>query len=131
MKYHTGHIIFGDDFEWEDLEKVFPDMLKYFIEEARIEKTESMNLNAIIEVNMIDIKHNRKPEGFNREEKLRFYFNELDGKKQMIILRDKVIPNEEIKSIVEKLNRFLNSKKIENHVEYDKLFYIEFRKKKR
>jgi hypothetical protein len=131
MKYHTGHIIFDNNLQWKDLEKVFPDLLHYFIEESRIEKTDSLNLNSIIEENMIDIKKNRKPEGFNREEKLRFYFNEIDGKKQMIIIRDKAIPNDDIKIVSEKISKFLNSKKIKNILEFDKLYYIEFKKKKK
>ncbi|MDP8011466.1 MAG: hypothetical protein ACP5F1_05940 [Thermoplasmata archaeon] len=130
MKAYSGHIVFSDKFNWKSLEKIYPEMFSLFIEEAKIIPGEMNIPEVVLYENMIDIKNNRKPEGYNREGKLRFYFVENE-KKEMVIVRDKAIPNDEIRDVTEKISKFLTSKKIKHDVEWDKLYLIEMRRKKR
>ena len=130
MKAYSGHIIFDSKLEWKDLAKIYPDLFRLFINEAKIVENEMNIPEVVLYENMIDIKKNRKPEGYNRESKLRFYFIEND-RKELIVVRDKAVPCEETRYVTEKLSKFLSSKKIKNTVEWDKLFLIELRRRKR
>jgi len=130
MKAYSGHIVFNDKFTWKSLEKVYPDLFNLFITEAKIIQGEMNIPDVVLYENLLDIKKGRKPEGYNREGKLRFYFVENE-KKEMVIVRDKAIPADEVRDVTEKMSKFLSSKKIKHNVEWDKLYLIELRRKKR
>lgn len=131
MKAYSGHIIFNDKITWKSLEKIYPELFDLFIKEAGIQQTEMNIPHIVLQENMIDIKNDRKPEGYNREGKLRFYFTENDNVKQMVIVRDKAVPTEDVREVTEKISKFLSSKKIKHDVDWDKLYLIEMRRKKR
>lgn len=130
MKAYSGHIVFNDKFTWKSLEKVYPDLFNLFINESKIVPGEINNPQVVLYENLMDIKKGRKPEGYNREGKLRFYFVENE-KKEMVIVRDKAIPADEVREVTEKVSKFLSSRKIKHNVEWDKLYLIEMRRKKR
>lgn len=130
MKAYSGHIVFNDKFTWKSLEKVYSDLFNLFINESKIVPGEINNPQVVLYENLMDIKKGRKPEGYNREGKLRFYFVENE-KKEMVIVRDKAIPADEVREVTEKVSKFLSSRKIKHNVEWDKLYLIEMRRKKR
>lgn len=130
MKAYSGHIVFNDKFTWKSLEKVYPELFNLFINEAKIVPGEINSPQVVLYENLIDIRKGRKPEGYNREGKLRFYFIENE-KKEMVIVRDKAIPADEVREVTEKVSKFLSSRKIKHNVEWDKLYLIEMRRRKR
>ncbi|MFP3255501.1 MAG: hypothetical protein RXP30_03615 [Thermoplasmata archaeon] len=130
MKAHSGHIIFDGKFSWKSLEKIYPDLFKLFVKEARLLPGDMNIPDIVLYENMNDIKKGRKPEGYNREGKLRFYFVENENK-EMVIVRDKAVPCEETREVTEKISKFLSEKKIKHRVEFDKLYMIELRRKRR
>ena len=130
MKAHSGHIIFTGKFTWKNLEKIYPELFNLFIKEAKLVQSDMNIPNVVLYENMIDIKKGRKPEGYNREGKLRFYFVDNE-KKEMVIVMDKAVLCEETREITEKISKFLNDKKIKHTVEFDKLYMIELRRKRR
>lgn len=130
MKAYSGHIVFNDKFTWKSLEKVYPELFNLFINESKIVPGEINSPQVVLYENLMDIKKGRKPEGYNREGKLRFYFVENE-KKEMVIVRDKAIPADEVREVTEKVSKFLSSRKIKHNVEWDKLYLIEMRRKKR
>ncbi len=130
MKAYSGHILFDNKLQWKDLGKIYPDLFRLFINEAKILEMEINLPEVVLFENMLDIKKNRKPEGYNREGKLRFYFIENE-RKELIVVRDKAVPCEETRYVTEKLSKFLSSKRIKHNVEWDKMFLIELRRRKR
>ncbi|MGC8663486.1 MAG: hypothetical protein ACP5SF_05120 [Thermoplasmata archaeon] len=130
MKAYSGHIIFNDKFTWKSLEKIYPELFNLFIENAKIIPGEINIPQVVLYENLLDLKKGHKPEGYNREGKLRFYFVE-NSKKEMVIVRDKAIPNDDVREVAEKISKFLNAKKIKHSLEWDKLYLIEMRRKKR
>ncbi|MEM0161049.1 MAG: hypothetical protein QW258_03200 [Thermoplasmata archaeon] len=130
MKVHSGHIYLSEKLDWKDLKKVFPEMFKLFLEESRQSFEEPNFVDILIYENMLDLDRNRKPEGFIRDGKMKMLFSK-DGGIEIKIIRDKVVPNEDTKAVTEQLSRFLTSKKIKNRVEYDKMFWIELKKRKK
>ncbi|MGC8673233.1 MAG: hypothetical protein ACP5TO_07030 [Thermoplasmata archaeon] len=130
MKVHSGHIYLSEKLDWKDLKKVFPEMFKLFLEESRQTFEEPNFVDILIYENMLDLDRNRKPEGFIRDGKMKMLFSK-DGGIEIKIIRDKVVPNEDTKAVTEQLSHFLTSKKIRNRVEYDKMFWIELKKRKK
>ncbi len=130
MKVHSGHIYLSEKLDWKDLKKVFPEMFKLFLEESRQSFEEPNFVDILIYENMLDLDRNRKPEGFIRDGKMKMLFSK-DGGIEIKIIRDKVVPNEDTKEVTEQISHFLTSKKIKNRVEYDKMFWIELRKRKK
>ncbi|MGC8598610.1 MAG: hypothetical protein ACP5LL_02505 [Thermoplasmata archaeon] len=130
MKAHSGHIIFDGKFTWKNLEKIYPELFNLFVKEAKLIVGDMNIPEVVLHENLIDIKKGRKPEGYNREGKLRFFFVENDNK-EMVIVRDKAVPCEETREVTEKISKFLNEKKIKHRVEFDRLYMIELRRKRR
>ncbi len=74
MKVYSTHFILKGDSDYKDLAKVFPDILKMFLEDIGQMPEEEELLQMLIELNMIDLEQNRKPEGYNRKGKVRLIF---------------------------------------------------------
>jgi hypothetical protein len=74
MKVSSVHFILKGKTDYKDLEPVFPDILKMFLNEIGQTPDEEELLQMFIELNMIDIRQNRKPEGYNRKGKFRLVF---------------------------------------------------------
>lgn len=74
MKVYSTHFILKGKTDYEDLVPVFPDILKMFLEEIGQMPEEEELLQMLIELNMTDLRQNRKPEGYNRKGKVRLVF---------------------------------------------------------
>ncbi|MEM0167393.1 MAG: hypothetical protein QW515_02015, partial [Thermoplasmatales archaeon] len=81
----------------------------------------------IIMLNTLDVKNNRKPEGYTREGKLKMIFP-LE-KKEITILAP--LPETYVRDITEDISKYLVSKKIKHTVEYDQMKYTAYRKKRK
>lgn len=127
MKNWSGHIIFPEEFEWKSLEKSFKGLMELFFEETGEMEEEPEHRDVLIYINMIDIKNNRKPEGYNREGKLRMIFPL--HKKEITILSP--LPEPYVRDVSESLSRYLNGKKIKHNLEFDLMKYTEYRKKRK
>ena len=75
-KNQTCRFIFNDDFEYKDLEPVFPDILRYILKvnEHMLNPEDEEVREMFVELNMQDIVNNRKPEGYNRKGRFRLIF---------------------------------------------------------
>ncbi len=74
MKVFSTHFVLKGKSDYKDLAPVFPDILKMFLEEIGQMPEEDEILQMFIELNMIDLERNRKPEGYNRKGKVRLVF---------------------------------------------------------
>ncbi len=114
--------------QWKDLESVWGDMLRYFFKETRQFTEEPEEVDIIVEENMIDIKHNRKPEGFNREGRMKIVVP-LSNKREFFIYRG--VYSDEIRVVTEKISKFLAERGIKHNIEWNdmKIFYMKKRRR--
>lgn len=127
MKIWNSHFMLKN-YQWKDLEGVWGDMLRYFFKETRQFADEPEEADIIVEENMIDIKHNRKPEGFNREGRMKIVVP-MSNKREFFIYRG--VYSDEIRVVTEKISKFLAEKGIRHNIEWNdmKIFYMKKRRR--
>lgn len=74
MKVFSTHFVLKGKSDYKDLAPVFPDILKALLEEIGQMPEEEEILQMFIDMNMVDLERNRKPEGYNRKGKMRLIF---------------------------------------------------------
>ncbi|HIH60818.1 MAG: hypothetical protein M1462_05785 [Candidatus Thermoplasmatota archaeon] len=126
MKNYSGHIIFEENFQWKDLEKYFPDMWEIIEGEAKLNPEEKQFDDILLELNMEEIRKNRKPFGYRREN-TRFKMIFPQDKKELTIYRN--IISEEIEGLTEKVAHEIRNKKIKYNLKYDQMISIKLKKK--
>ncbi|WMT51892.1 MAG: hypothetical protein RE471_03190 [Ferroplasma sp.] len=126
MKNYSGHIIFEDNFQWRDLEKYFPDIWEIVESESKLNAEEKQYDDILLELNMEEIRKNKKPFGYRREN-TRFKMIFPQDKKELTIYRN--IISEEIEDLTEKVAHEIRNKKIKYTIEYDQLLSSKLKKK--
>lgn len=119
MKAETGHIIFKEKFKYKDLEDVFDDVMKAFLEETDQKPEDDEILQMFLRINMMDIEKNRKPEGYNRRGRMKMVFPLWKTKKEFYIRADS--KTTEVVRVAERLSKILKKGGIPHTVEWDKL----------
>ncbi len=112
----SGHIVFKKGFKWKDLEEVFPELLRLFMEGSRQYEDEMYRI--YLDLNMRDIKADRKPEGYLRGSKMKMVFP-LTKTPQMYFHRG--VHSAEIVKITEKVSNFLARRGINHEVKWNEL----------
>jgi len=128
MKIWNSHIIMEKNVKWKDLENVWGDMLRMFFEETRQFRDDPEQIDIIVEENMVDIKNNRKPEGFNRDGRMRIVVP-MSDKREFFIYRG--VYSDEIRTITEKVSKFLAEKGIKHRVEWNDMMLYQMKKRRR
>ncbi len=126
MKNYSGHIIFEDNFQWKDLEKYFPDVWEIVEGESKLNAEEKQYDDILLELNMEELRKNKKPFGYRREN-TRFKMIFPQDKKELTIYRN--IISEEIEELTEKVAHEIRNKKIKYTIEYDQLLSSKLKKK--
>jgi len=119
MKAETGHIIFKEKFKYKNLEDVFDDVMKAFLEETDQKPEDDEILQMFLRINMMDIEKNRKPEGYNRRGRMKMVFPLRKTKKELYIRADS--KTTEVVRVTERLSKILKKGGIPHTVEWDKL----------
>ncbi len=127
MRYWNGHIIL-EGVEWKDLKDVWGEMLRFFFKETRQFMEEPEMAEVIIRENMIDISHNRKPEGFNRDGRMRIVIP-LTNKREFFVYREAY--SDEVRVVTEKISKFLGEKGIKHRVEWNDMLLYKIKKRRR
>ena len=128
MKIWNSHIILEKNLEWKDLEPVWGDMLRLFFEESRQFRDDPEQIDIIVEENMVDIKNNRKPEGYNREGRMRIVVP-ISDKMEFFIYRG--VYSDEIRTVTEKVSKFLAENGIKHKVEWNDMMLYKMKKRRR
>jgi len=126
VKNYSGHIIFDENFQWKDLEKYFPDMWEIVESESKLNQEEKQFDDILLELNMEEIRKNKKPFGYRREN-TRFKMIFPQNKKELTIYRN--IISEEIEELTEKVAHEIRNKKIKYNLKYDQMISIKLKKK--
>ena len=117
-KIYTCRFILKDGYDYKDLAPIFPDVIRYILEEnGHFQTEEEADMNEMfVEINMQDIRANRKPEGYNRKAKFRLMFPE-DTKE--FYIKEYANNGKEIKRVGTKIDEFLASADIGYEMKYD------------
>jgi len=126
VKNYSGHIIFDENFQWKDLEKYFPDMWEIVESESKLNQEEKQFDDILLELNMEEIRKNKKPFGYRREN-TRFKMIFPQDRKELTIYRN--IISEEIEELTEMVAHEIRNKKIKYNVKYDQMISIKLKKK--
>ncbi len=128
MKIWNSHIILDRSIKWKDLEPVWGDMLRLFFEETRQFRDEPEQIDVIVHENMVDIKNNRKPEGFNRDGRMRIVVP-LSDKREFFIYRG--VYSDEVRIVTESVSKFLAKNGIKHKVEWNDMLLYQMKKRRR
>ncbi len=128
MKIWNSHIIMDKSVKWKDLEPVWGDMLNLFFDETRQFKDDPEQREIVIHENLVDIKNDRKPEGFNREGKMRIVVP-LSDKREFFVYRG--VYSDDVRVVTEKLSKFLAEKGIKHNVEWNDMLLYHMKKRRR
>jgi len=125
MIVRSGHIIFPRKVKYRDLARVFPELMKLFLKESGQMPEDEAVLRILIKSNMADLQNNRKPEGFNRDSKLRMVFPITKGEVSFYLYRSS--RSEEVSRITELVSAFLKSKGLPHKVEWDRMLLYRYK----
>ena len=128
MRVRTGHITFKKGTKYQSLEPVFPDMLMKFLEETDQIPEEEEYFKVLVESNLRDLRRNKKPEGFNRQSKMRMVFPIKKG--NITFYMAAPYANTEVVTVSESMSMFLDEKGLPNTLTWDKVLLDEKKKKK-
>ncbi|AIZ56214.1 hypothetical protein Mpt1_c03160 [Candidatus Methanoplasma termitum] len=74
MKIFSTHFVLKGKSDYKNLAPVFPDILRALLEEIGQMPEEEEIFQMFVDMNMVDLERNRKPEGYNRKGKMRLIF---------------------------------------------------------
>jgi len=119
MKVRSGHIRFDRKVQYKNLHNVFKAIFLRFLEESAQLPQDPEVLAVLLEENLMDLRQNRKPEGFNREGPMRLVFPITDGPVEFYIYgRGKTV---EVARVVDSVSRVLAKHRLKHTVEWDRM----------
>lgn len=121
MKATSGHFVFKKNTSYKDLAKIFPELLRTFLEETDQLPEDEDVMQMFIHLNQVELEKDRKPEGYNRKGKMRLVFP-INRKEFYIRGTSK---GGEVVRIAERLSRMLTKAGIAHDLEWDALSFIE------
>ena len=129
MIVRSGHIAFPKRIRYKDLVKVFPELLRLFLKESGQMPEDEALFRILVRTNVADLQINRKPEGFNRDNKLRLIFPlKKTGDVSFYLYRS--TRSEEVARLTEILSGFLRSKGLPHKVEWDKMLLYQYKERR-
>lgn len=122
MKIYSGHIIFKNDIQFKDLVPVYKELCMKFLEETDQIGVDPVALDVTIEVNMLDLRKNRKPEGFNRIGDMRLIFPITDDNTIQFYIYS-ISKSDDVIRVTYSLSKFLKKKGLAHDVQWDKMLW--------
>jgi hypothetical protein len=124
VKARSGHILLDAHRGYKDLVRVYPEIHMKVVEANRpfMKETEPLLPEVLLEENLRDIRANRKPAGYNRQDAagMRLVFPiPMEKKAEFYFL--KPARCQEIVQITERVSLLLRRRGIKHSVEYDRL----------
>lgn len=131
MKVRSGHITFEGKVEYKDLIPIYGDLYIKFLEDTDQMPEEEEVTHMLIKENLIDLERNKKPEGYNRQGRMRLIFPmqyEDDQLELYIYGHYHSAKSLEVARVTESMSRFLKSKGFENDIDWDKMLIHKYKK---
>jgi hypothetical protein len=129
MIVRSGHIIFPKRVRYKDLAKVFPDLMRLFLKESGQMPEDEALARILIRTNVVDLQANRKPEGYNRDNKLRLIFP-INSSQEVSFYIYRSTRSEEVARLTELVSSFLRSKGLTHKVEWDKMLLYHYKERR-
>lgn len=131
MKVRSGHIRFEKGVEYKDFVPIFSEMYVKFLEDTGQTPEEEEFIHMMIKENLIDLEKNKKPEGYNRQGRMRLIFpiqEESEDLELYIYGHYHSAKSLEVARVTESMSRYLKSKGFENDVDWDKMLIHKYKK---
>lgn len=122
MKVRSGHIVFSNDTEFKDLVPIYKELYMKFLQETDQVAAEPEELDVMIKVNMLDLRRNRKPQGFNRIGNMRLIFPITDDNMVQFYIYGQS-KSEDIARVTDSISRFLDKKGFSHEVHWDRMLW--------
>ncbi len=123
--------MFEGKVNYKDLVPIYKDMFIKFLEDTDQLPEEDEVINMLIKENLLDLERDKKPEGFNRQGRMRLIFPMKEEKDQMqlyIYGHYHSAKSLEVARVTESMSRFLKSKGFDNDVDWDKMLIHKYKK---
>ena len=130
MGPRSGHIKFKKGIKWKDLQKAFPGLFELFLDETSQRNDDELFDQMLLKQNMRCLEKGQKPEGYNRNNRVRMVFPITDRSVEFYVYRTS--GSEDIVRITNRLSEYLKEKKLEHKVDWDKLIiqHLKFKGKR-
>lgn len=126
MRARSGHIKFDEKIKYSDLLPIYREVYQRFLEETdQIPEEEPEYAEILLEQNLLDLRSNRKPEGYNRSGSMRLIFPISDEVEFYFYGRGM---NTEVPRVTELVSKMLKKEGLKHKVEWDQM--ILYQKKK-
>lgn len=126
MRARSGHIKFDKKVKYSDLLPIYREIYQRFLEETgQIPEEDPEYAEVLIEENLLDLRHNRKPEGYNRSGNMRMIFPISEDVEFYIYGRG---PSTEVSRVTELVSKMLKKEGLKHKVEWDKLLLYQKKK---
>ncbi len=127
MAPRSGHIKFKKGTKWKDLLEPFPGLFELFLDETAQRNDDELFDQMLLKQNVACLEKNQKPEGYNRNNRVRMIFPIVDRSVEFYIYRS--TGSDDIVRITNRLSEFLNEHKLEHKLEWDKMLLYELKTK--
>jgi len=124
VKARSGHILLEPKRSFRDLVRVYPEIHKRVVEMNRpfVKESDPLVPEALLEENLRDLKRDRKPVGYNRQDPfgLRLIFPIVEEKRVEFYFA-KPSRCQEVVQVTEQVSVLLRRRGLKHTVEYDRL----------
>ena len=122
MRAHSGHIKFEKKIKYSDLLPIYREIYERFLEETdQIPEEEPEYADILLEQNLLDLRSNRKPEGYNRSGTMRLIFPISDEVEFYLYGRD---TDTEVPRVTELVSKMLAKEGLKHTIEWDQMLLI-------
>ncbi len=132
MKVRSGHIKFEKGVKYKDLLPIYEELYLKFLKETGQMPEEEEITSMLINENMLDLEKGKKPEGYNRQGRMRMIFPIMEkGAREIemyIYGHYHSAKSLEVARVTESVSRFLKDKGFENDVDWDKMLIHKYKK---
>jgi hypothetical protein len=125
MGPRSGHIKFKKGTKWKDLSRSYPGLFKLFLEETGQKNDDELFDQMLLKQNIACLEKNQKPEGYNRNNRVRMVFPITDRGPELYIYR--VAGGDDVVRITNRVSEYLSRHRLAHKVEWDKMFLFELK----
>ncbi len=131
MGAKSGHIIFPKGTEYKDLVPIFDELMMTFLKETNQVGDDEDFTKMLIKTNLHDLEKNRKPEGYNRNNRVRMIFPIPEDDKRVKFYVYRTSRSEDIVRVTELLSSFLREHGFDHEVRWDEMLLYTTKERKR
>ena len=132
MKVRSGHIKFEKGVNYRDLLPIYNELYTRFLKETGQMPEEEDMTQMLIRENILDLEKNKKPEGYNRQGRMRMIFPIMESNEKFIEMyiygHYHSAKSLEVARVTDSISRFLKSKGFDNDVDWDKMLIHKYKK---